>query len=327
MNDKQFSENEIKLTDRGTLTPKDAGITFSLTPIIMLAASIVFTAALSIIAAAKGQSTSEFLAEAENTFLYNAVSFSLSSLALVLTVAASSFLVKKRPFAPVAYGKFRVKYLFLALAISFGLLFGFSSLNEFFISALEKIGYNKPDMYIPNDSLWQLAVWLLLAAALPAFLEETVFRGYIGGGLKDAGVAFVTLVGGIFFSLFHQNPQQTPYQFVCGAAFFLVAYKCGSVLPCVIMHFINNAAVLVFDFFKIGGFGAGVDAVLTISGVVIFAAAIVYLLFFDKDGTPNRPQGEVKPQAKTFFAFSAVGIAACLFTWILDFVTYGGFNG
>ena len=309
------------------LTPKDAGITFSLTPIMMLAASLIFTTAIAFIAAAKGVNAEQFLAETQNSFLFNAASFTLSSLALLFAIVVSSLITKKRAFVHVAYKKFHIKYLFLALAISFGLLFGFSSLNEYFISALEKIGYAKPDMYIPNDNLWQLAAWLLLAAALPAFMEETIFRGYIGGGLKDAGVAFTVLFGGLLFSLFHQNPQQTPYQFLCGAAFFLVAYKCGSVLPCIIMHFINNAAVLVLDFFKAGDFGATASAVLMISGVVVFAAAVVYLLFFDKDGTPNKPQKEFKPQAKTFLIYSAVGIAACLFTWILDLITYGGLNG
>ena len=49
---------------------------------------------------------------------------------------------------------------------------------------------------------------LAVVAVLPAFLEESIFRGVMLEGMKALGTAAACLLGGLCFSLFHQNPEQ-----------------------------------------------------------------------------------------------------------------------
>ncbi|MBP5308319.1 MAG: CPBP family intramembrane metalloprotease [Clostridia bacterium] len=309
------------------ITPEDAGFTFTAATLCSLAVALVFSGVIYAIAAAKGLTAAEYSESLRNNFLYYVFSYGLGSAAIMLAVAAFSVYKKRSYFpAPLAFKKFHPKYAVVGLVMTFGLLFGFTELNNLFVSALSKLGYSKPDMTIPNDEWWQLLIWLALAAAMPAFFEEILFRGYVLQGIKNISMPFAVIAGGLLFSLYHQNPQQTPYQFICGAAFFLIAYKSGSIWPGIIMHFVNNATVLISDFFFKEGFSAPVAIVLTVAGVLCFAGALVYLLVFDGRGkTPvQNEKSATNPAKKRFFIYAAVGIAACAFMWITDLITYIG---
>ena len=180
-------------------------------------------------------------------------------------------------------------------------------------------------MSIPNDKWWQLAIWIIVAAVLPAILEETIFRGYILEGLKVYSTPFIVIMGGLLFMLFHQNPQQTPYQFVCGAAFFLLAVRCGSILPCVAMHFTNNLVVLVLDYISGGYISQTATIVLTILGLISFALAFIYLVFIDKKSANNK-ETPVYPTKRPFFTAAAFGIGVCIIMWVSNFLANGGLN-
>jgi membrane protease YdiL (CAAX protease family) len=92
---------------------------------------------------------------------------------------------------------------------------------------------------------------LFVIAVFPAVMEETVFRGLILKGLRQSKEIYAVLLCGALFALYHQKPEQTVYQFCCGAAFALVALRSGSVLPTVVAHFINNAWILIMTKFSL----------------------------------------------------------------------------
>ena len=330
-------DNKNKNNERGAfaeyaaqnnlLTAGDAGFTFTAATLSSLVVALIFSAVIYALAAAKGISPAEYSSSLEQKFVYYLFSYGLSSVSILIAITAFSVYKKTKPFSPLPFKKFRAKYAAVGIIMAVGLIFGFSELNNLFVSLLGKIGYNKPDMTLPNEKWWQLIIWLVLAAAAPAFFEEVLFRGYILEGLKGLSAPFVILTGGLLFSLFHQNPQQTPYQFICGAAFFLVAYKSGSLWPSVIMHFANNAIVLFADFFFKEGFSSAATIALTAIGILCFAGSAVYLLFFDKnsDGERSVPAKNSPNHTKTrFFIYAAVGIAACLLMWFTDLITYMG---
>ena len=87
---------------------------------------------------------------------------------------------------------------------------------------------------------------LMLHALLPAILEEMLFR-YIPlkltlGYSRRWGI----IISSLFFSLSHANIFRLPYAFIAGILFALVDIMADSILPSVILHFINNALSLVF---------------------------------------------------------------------------------
>ena len=279
---------------------QSAGLAFTASSLISLLFSFIFVIAL----LAGGVSVGE---EKPDWYLY--LSFLLPQLAF-LAVACVCFFLVKIPVKEVA-GKPSAKYFVLAVLLQFGLL-SLSQLNGWFVQLFEGIGYVPSPVVIPSTEGFELVGVMLVVALLPAVLEELIFRGFVLRGLKEFGVVFSVLVCGGLFALYHQNPIQTAYQFCCGAAFALMAFRSGSVFPTMLAHFINNAAiVLVYHF-------TGVDEYLLPWYVVLLAAlclvgTLAYLFFFDKKEEKIQSK---KPSKKAFFAYAAVGIVVCLINWI-----------
>ena len=94
----------------------------------------------------------------------------------------------------------------------------------------------------------KLIVGLICTAALPAFIEELAFRGAVLQGLKKLGYWPAVLISAAAFSLFHMNPVQTVYQFLLGIVLAIAVLETGSLWAGVIIHFLNNAFVIIADF-------------------------------------------------------------------------------
>ena len=117
---------------------------------------------------------------------------------------------------------------------------------------------------------------ILMLVVLAPVMEEVLFRGYILEGLKATTPTFAILVGGAMFALFHQNPQQTVYQFICGVAFFLIAYEGGSIIPGIAMHFVNNFVIILFDYLNVT-FSTGAYVALTVLAIISFITSFVII--------------------------------------------------
>lgn len=80
----------------------------------------------------------------------------------------------------------------------------------------------------------------LLLALAPALLEELLFR-YMPMKmlLPHSGRACVWL-SAVMFAAAHTSLQSIPYAFFAGVLFMVMDIAAGSVLPSVILHFINN---------------------------------------------------------------------------------------
>ncbi len=245
----------------------------------------------------------------------------LSYLLPQLCFASTAVVFFRRSKQPVrqTVGRCKWQYYLVALLLQFGLL-SLSSLNGYFIEFLKFLGYQSPESTLPELSGWNLLPAILVIALLPAIFEELLFRGILTGSMKGNGwgiVPSVLLCGGLF-SLFHGNPEQTLYQFVCGACYTLIAWRSGSILPTAIAHFCNNALVLTLT-------SVGIESLplaVTVCAGVCLAGALTYLIFFDKRGNQK---GAFK-EGKTFFFYAAAGILICALSWLITLIT-GFTNG
>ena len=160
---------------------------------------------------------------------------------------------------------------------------------------------------------------LFVVAVLPAVLEELLFRGMLLNGVKQFGEGIAVLICGGLFALYHQNPAQTLYQFCCGAAFALMAIRAGSVLPTILSHLLNNAAILILAKCGIYTLQGSVYAIILVVSIICLLGSLVYLLVFDKKegGEVDLPDAEtLKAERKNFWLFAAVGIIVCAINWI-----------
>lgn len=285
---------------------KESGVAFSLAALLPLVVSVL----LSVVVAIAGEG-------ATASVWYRYLAYLLPQ--LCFAAAAAVYIRRTRhPFAEL-YQSAKPRYFVLAVLLQFGLLFSLGELNTLFISFLEKLGYTSSASVLPPLEGGWLALTLLVVALLPAVFEETLFRGILARNMQGAGwgTAVTILLSGALFSLFHGRPEQTIYQFLCGCCFALIAVRAGSILPTVLSHLINNAAILILSACGIDTFEGTLKIVLISVGAVLLVGTLTYLIFFDKK--TNRRGGA--PRAGVFFLAAAVGILICIVQWVSMLIT------
>ena len=295
-------------------TAKASGLAFSLSAFLPAILSFLF---LFVIAALGFTKTEGY--EHSDWYLYAAYTIPQLSFALVALVYLRT---QNTPVkTALKKQKCKLKYFALALLLQIG-LFSLSELNGLFLEFLKRFGYQDSGIELPSmDGVGFFGV-LFVVAVLPAVFEEIFFRGVLLEGLKHFSTAKTVLLCGALFSLYHQNPAQTAYQFCCGAAFALVAIRSGSILPTVLAHFFNNALILILTKFSITQFPLpALVAILTVSAFCL-VTSLAYLIFIDKNPTQSEdksePQIELKSERKSFWRAASAGIALCALTWFFN---------
>lgn len=248
------------------------------------------------------------------------INYLVSPVAIFLT-AVFFFKAAKVPVARMFPVKTKPKYYLIGVLLIFGLLFSLSRLNGYFIELLKLMGLQPKTNAgsLPDLSGGKIVPALLVVAVLPAVMEECLFRGIIlGGAEEETGTVRAIFIVGFLFSLYHGSPEQTLYQFICGCLFALLAVRSRSVLPGVVIHFLNNALIIIFSACNLidasGNLALsfGWDIALTVLSSVSLIAAVV-LLIFDKTPLKQKQEGGVKK----FFIWASVGIGAMALVWIL----------
>ena len=83
---------------------------------------------------------------------------------------------------------------------------------------------------------------LFLMAVVPAFCEETLFRGVVYGGYRKHGDKFTAvLLSGFLFGIMHMNLNQAMYAFAIGVLLALLFEATDSIFPTMLFHFVYNA--------------------------------------------------------------------------------------
>ena len=249
----------------------------------------------------------------------------------------ASFLISPASFALVVWYIFRwsktslkaeikaqicpARYFIIAIVLQCGLLC-LSQLNSIFLDWLTNFGYEDTPINLPSMDGFGFVGVLVAVALLPAIFEELIFRGLLLKGMRSFGTVGAVLLNGALFSLYHQNPAQTLYQFCCGTAFALMAIRAGSILPTVLSHFINNALILILTKYNLDTFSPTVSAVVFTVSALCLAVSLVWLLFVDRKNDYHRPKEKQTATAqKEFFVCASVGIIFCLLTWLMTFVS------
>lgn len=302
------------------LSGSDGGTVFSMAVMTLLITSIAFS----------------FILQAGNIQgdLSTYLGYFCSSLALAI-VLFYALVVKGLHFSQgVAFKKFDKKYLLIALMLSVGSLFALSWINEAFIAIMGKLfGYVGKPIELPKNGFGDFLLCTLFICVLPAFFEEVIFRGVILNGCKRLGDLFAVVVSGVLFSLFHTNPMQTVYQFIMGAIFCILTIKSGSVIPAILMHFINNFYIVVFYFLTPQDYvlPTMANAILTVIGVISLVLGLIWLIKWCEK--PDYDQKliaeyqnivEVNEERKGFLIFSVIGVLCCIVLWVANLITYVG---
>ncbi len=207
---------------------------------------------------------------------------------------------------------FKKRYYAVIMLLSFGMLFGLGELNNMFIEFLSKFGYQEPQSSLPELSVWSVILCTLIIAVLPPILEEYLFRGLVMQGISTFSKVSAIFLTAFLFSIYHMSPAKTIYQFVVGVIFSFVCLKSGSLVPTVIIHFLNNLLIILDFYFGIFSFAQNAKILFTIIGLACILVAFI-IMFSDKNKIFEK--NEKKSSPLQFFMYSLGGILGCLFIW------------
>ena len=165
-------------------------------------------------------------------------------LAFLLPLAFALFISRGDGIPPESYLKIDKNGITVTLFSDFPTVFIVLSISIATSFVMERIlgAENTVDV----GSSFGLAI--LLHALLPAILEELLFRYLPMRLLSRYSRIGCIFVSAFFFSLVHHNLFSIPYAFVAGVIFMAIDLVCDSVIPSLIIHFINNVISLIFIF-------------------------------------------------------------------------------
>ncbi len=297
------------------LNAKTGGLSYSVATVSLLLFTLVFAVLAAI------------LIYAANVNENSAGMLYLNLLVSPVAIAVTVFAVLKKykiKFFEIAPLKCKPKYYLMAVMLIFGLLFALSWVNTVTVEFLKLFGYEesaglqKLENHISGMSGWGLIPALLIVAVFPAVMEELLFRGLIlRNAERTAGAVASVFLAGFAFSLFHGSPEQMVYQFILGCIFAFITIRSGSILPATLMHFINNALVVLLIYFhaynadgSLNISNGGTAAIFILSALCLIGGLVWLIL--DKTPLIKGRKGEVKK----FFLFGSVGIAVMAIIWI-----------
>ena len=127
-------------------------------------------------------------------------------------------------------------------------------------------------------------VMLFFMAIVPAFCEETMFRGIVYGGYRKHGnKCTAVLLSGFLFGIMHMNLNQALYAFAIGVLLALLFEATNSIWPTILFHFIYNAQSCCLMYFVeelVPGFysdPANIEAATASADLYIMIAAYIII--------------------------------------------------
>lgn len=226
--------------------------------------------------------------------------------------------------------KFLIPIVFLGLgAAMFANTVSNIIANNFSIFGLE----NSVEFSQTTNSMLEKVLYVIAISLVPALAEEFAFRGVIMGTLRKYGDSFAIISSAVLFGLMHGNISQIPFAFILGLIFAFVDCKTNSILPSIIIHFLNNFYAVLMDIFQESYVISNktfyiiyflIVAILCILGIIAFFILIKndkkFFSFNSNTGVTytNNDLLSLKDKNKTFYL--SFGIILCIILFAIETV-------
>jgi len=240
---------------------------------------------------------------------YFAFSSLFSLTAMVLVILYYTLYKKTGVFQSLSVSKFNPSALVLVLLLSIGMFFGLGFVNDAFAGIFKSLGLNVSGPILPLNNFFEFILFSFTLALLPAVIEELFFRGLILNSLKKANQVLAVITVATLFALYHCSIAQFIYQLIYGAALTVLAMYSKSVFPGIIVHFINNFAVICFEYFKISVNLYNPFVIIAGGASLVIFAVIIVLGLKNKGQNSQVVKGEIK---RFWLPFALFGAVVCL---------------
>ena len=169
----------------------------------------------------------------DETYIFQTLLCSLlASLAVIIHLIAGRYVsLNRQNFSPLSVSLLITCALFVT-----GMGMWSNYLNELLGVSMS------PQLQQAFEMLMQHPLGIISTVSMAPVVEELLFRGAIEGHLLRIWKkpAYAIIVSSLLFGLVHGNLVQAPFAFLLGLALGWIYYHTGSLLPSILMHFINN---------------------------------------------------------------------------------------
>lgn len=211
----------------------------------------------------------------------------LMSVILFFAVGLIYVLLEKRSFASLfPFEKIGAKKLFMLCVIGIAVSLTSNLAPNLLTDVFGLFGLSNSGGEISySDTHPTGLLYYLIIAVTPAFAEEFAFRGVLMGSLRKYSDGLALVVSSAAFALMHGNFVQIPFTFCCGLMFGFLVIKTNSLLPSIIVHFLNNGLSVTFDLlYRYKMLSAGMVNLCYGAIIVITCAlALVFIRKFAKE--------------------------------------------
>lgn len=173
---------------------------------------------------------------------------------------------------------FKLTYHLCAIGLAVAMIANYVS--NILLALFDSVGLQAiTDTEYDCDSVLDIVLFYVTVAVLPALIEEFAFRGVILNIFRKYSDGLAVLVSGVTFGLMHGNFAQIPFALVVGLVLGYIAVKTNSLLPGIIIHFMNNALSVTFTLLSTNT-DLYDSAVNLINSLVLIVIGILALLSF-----------------------------------------------
>lgn len=239
--------------------------------------------------------------------------FSLVIPTLITMAACKSGFKKSVPLKPVL-PKNPIGFLLFA----FGITLLFNSVISVFLSWSDRFFASEAYLYTATEDI---ILSFISIAVLPAIFEEILFRGVFLTCTKPMGTRFAVIFSAVIFGLSHGNPTQSLSAFLFGLLLGGVFVSTGSLVPCMLLHFFNNAFAFFANYSVQDMESSSVFLMLLLELIAVgsMVYSIIYLVKFFK--IPKRFPIFVKEDREEMLTGSGFSPLRAVFSgvWIYAF--------
>ncbi len=196
--------------------------------------------------------------------------------------------------------KVPVKYFILCVFIFWGLSTVSSYVSYAISDLLILIGVPVTDVnsVLPvPDGIFEIFLFVLVMAVLPAICEELIYRGFLLGGLAQYGKVGAIVVSSIAFGLMHATVQQIPFAFFIGLFLGYVTLRFESLVLPIFLHFINNFTACVILIMQMHMDVELVNDIAFCFDIFLVAVSVLSLLIFIVLTVHEKKEKEIENQS------------------------------
>lgn len=151
-------------------------------------------------------------------------------------VSAADFGIRRTPLGPAIGWTVLTWVAFLAFSAAWAAVFDITQSD------------NLPDRLGADESTLALIAVAFLVTLLAPICEELFFRGFCFTALRrTVGVAAGAILTGVIFGVIHAGGTDAVFLVplgVLGALLCLLYWRTGSIVPCMVLHAVNNSIAL-----------------------------------------------------------------------------------